>query len=481
MEQHPAHLWNRVKAKLRFICGEAAYNSWIKPLQLVSADTHEVILACPTRFIREWVHAHYHEELLTSWQHEIATLYGLSVIVRADAGVPANDGHNFETRAAVTEHHADVLHATLSARPSQQHATPVEEPVNFTFDDITLDGRFTFDQFIVGSNNQLAYMLAKHIAEQPALNSHERSFYICSPVGMGKTHLLQAIAQHIQQHQPERRALYLSAEKFMYEFIRALRQKSMLEFKQALRSADILLIDDIQFIAGKKTTQEEFSSTLSALMDSGKQVVISCDRSPAQLQGMDHRIMSRFIGGMVAEVQPCNFETRLNILEKKILLLSNTIGDEIKVSSDILHYIASTVTSNVRELEGALNRVVAHARLMKQDMSLETTQMILRDVLKTNNRAITIDRIKGIVAEHCQVTMAELNSQRRLRSIARPRQMAMYLTKRFTTHSLPEIGRAFGGKDHTTVMHAVKRIEQLCTDDHTTRQEIEELTRMIQG
>lgn len=478
----PLQSWNRVRAKLRFICGEAAFNSWIKPLHLVEVDANEVVLACPTRFIREWVNSHYHEELLTSWQNEISTVYALNIIVQQSTNdVTLEDSVMSAPRAAVTEHHADVIHATLSSRPAQGSAeafSQPEEPARF-FDDIVLDPRFTFDEFVVASHNQLAAMLAKHIAEQPAVSPHERSYYICSAVGMGKTHLLQAIAHRLQQD-GSRKALYLSAEKFMYEFIRALRQKSMLEFKQALRSVDVLLIDDIQFIAGKKTTQEEFSSTLSAIMDSGKQVVVSCDRTPANLQGLESRIMSRFVGGMVAEIQPCSYETRLTILEKKLALLSKTIGDTIEVCPATLQYIANSVNNNVRELEGALNKVVAHARLMKQDITLETTQLILRDVLRSSNRAVTVERIKQLVAEHCQVTMAELNSQRRLRSIARPRQLAMYLTKRFTSHSLPEIGRAFGGKDHTTVLHAVKRVEELCAQDDKLRKDVEELSRQIQ-
>ncbi len=286
---------------------------------------------------------------------------------------------------------------------------------------------------------------------------------------------MHAIAWQIRRNDPKRRVIYLSAEKFMYQFIRALRFKDTMAFKQQFRSVDVLMIDDVQFISGKDTTQEEFFHTFNALVDQNRQVIISADKSPTDLEGMEERLRSRLGWGLVADIHPTTYELRLGILQAK----ADAMGAQ--VSPKVLEFLAHKITSNVRELEGALNRIVAHADLVGRQISLETTQEVLHDLLRANDRRVTIDEIQKRVAEHFNIRLADMSSTRRARAVARPRQVAMYLAKQLTARSLPEIGRKFGGRDHTTVMHAVKKVEELRTSDPSFAEDVDLLRRMLES
>ena len=294
-------------------------------------------------------------------------------------------------------------------------------------------------------------------------------------MGLGKTHLMHAIAWAIRQKDPSRKVIYLSAEKFMYQFIRALRFKDTMAFKQQFRSVDVLMIDDVQFISGKDSTQEEFFHTFNALVDQNRQVIVSADKSPSDLEGMEERLRSRLGWGLVADIHPTTYELRLSILESKAEALRADIPLKVR------EFLAHKITSNVRELEGALNRIVAHSELVGRSITLETTQEVLHDLLRANDRRVTIDEIQKRVAEHFNIRVADMHSARRARAVARPRQVAMYLAKQLTARSLPEIGRKFGGRDHTTVMHAVKKVEELRATDPAFAEDVELLRRMLEN
>ena len=332
-----------------------------------------------------------------------------------------------------------------------------------------LDPRCTFENFVVGPPNQLACAAAKRVAElaAPPFNP----LFVYGGVGLGKTHLMHAIAWQIRQQSPSRKVVYLSAEKFMYQFIRALRFKDTMSFKELFRSADVLMVDDVQFIGGKGSTQEEFFHTFNTLVDRGRQIVISADRSPSELHGLEERIRSRLGWGLVVDIHPTTYELRLDILRRKAALLAH----QAAVPDPVLEFLAERITANVRELEGALNRVIAQATLVGRAITLAIAQETLRDLLRAHERRITIEDIQKRVAEHYGLRMADMLSARRARAVARPRQVAMYLTKQLTPRSLPEIGRKFGNRDHTTVMHAIRRIEELRAIDPALNEDIEVL------
>ncbi|MDH3663480.1 MAG: chromosomal replication initiator protein DnaA, partial [Alphaproteobacteria bacterium] len=323
--------------------------------------------------------------------------------------------------------------------------------------------------------NELAFAAAKRIAELNELPFNP--LFIYGGVGLGKTHLMHAIAWEIQRQDPSRKVVYLSAEKFMYQFIRALRFKDTMRFKELFRSVDVLMVDDVQFIGGKDSTQEEFFHTFNTLIDRGSQIVISSDRSPAELSGLEERIRSRLGWGLVVDIHPCTYELRLGILQSK----AEGLAAHVKVPDRVLEFLALRITSNIRELEGALNRIVAQATLVGRAITLEMAQEVLQDLLRAHERRITIEEIQKRVAEHYGIKLSDMHSARRARVVARPRQVAMYLAKQLTPRSLPEIGRRFGGRDHTTVMHAIKKIEELRAQDSVMSEDIEKLRRQLHG
>jgi chromosomal replication initiator protein len=338
-----------------------------------------------------------------------------------------------------------------------------------------LDMRFTFENFVVGSPNQLAYAAAFAVAESSAAITESNPLFLYGSVGLGKTHLMHAIAWHIKNTQPNRKVIYMSAEKFMYQFVRALRNKDVLSFKERFRSVDVLMIDDIQFICGKDSTQEEFFHTFNALIDNNRQMVISCDRSPSDLDNVEERIKSRLGWGLVADVHSTTYELRIGILQSKVEQMN------ISVPRNVIEFLANKITSNVRELEGALNKVVAHSTLIGREITLENTREILRDLLRANERIITIEEIQKKVANRYNIKISDMSSSSKSRDVARPRQIAMYLSKVLTPKSLVDIGKKFGKKDHTTVIHAVKKIEELSASDKEFLEEVELLTKILQS
>jgi chromosomal replication initiator protein len=455
--------WARVKGRLKSEFGEATYGRWLKPLTLVAVNEAEVCLAAPTRFMRDWVATHYGERLRQFWAGERPGVRAVEVVVGAGR-LPSREA---EAPAAVA---AAPARAAVAAAPDADGAPDDAGKVEFG---APLDPRFTFENFVVGKPNELAYAAARRVVEADAVPFNPLFLY--GGVGLGKTHLMHAIAWAIRQRNPKRRIIYLSAEKFMFQFIRALRHKDTMAFKQQFRSVDVLMVDDVQFISGKDLTQEEFFHTFNALVDQNRQIIISADKSPSDLDGLEERMRSRLGWGLVADIHPTSYELRLGILQSK----AEHMKAEIPLK--VLEFLAHKITSNIRELEGALNRIVAHATLVGRPITLETTQEVLSDLLRANDRRVTIDEIQKRVAEHYNIRVADMHSARRARAVARPRQVAMYLAKQLTARSLPEIGRKFGGRDHTTVMHAVRKVEELCGCDQSFGEDVELLRRMLES
>jgi chromosomal replication initiator protein len=453
--------WNRVLKRLRGDLGETQFRSWFQEIHAERVEDGEGVVSLPTRFLRNWVATHYADKLLAAWRAENPAVRRLTIIVEPHAAPPAR---NNGAPAAPAE---PTLIAPIPVTETGEDRAQMSAP---------LDPRFTFTNFVVGKPNELAHAAARRVAEAFSAPAHSVPFnplFLYGGVGLGKTHLMHAIAWHVRTHAPLRKVIYLSAEKFMYQFIRALRFKSTMDFKDQFRSVDLLMIDDVQFISGKDSTQEEFFHTFNALVDQNRQIVISADKSPSDLEGLEERMRSRLGWGLVADLHPTTYELRLGILHAK----AEAAGAQ--VPGKVLEFLAHKITSNVRELEGALNRIIAHTQLVGRVITLESAHELLHDLLRANERHVTIDEIQKKVAEHFNIKMAEMTSARRARIVARPRQVAMYLAKQLTPRSLPEIGRKFGGRDHTTVMHAVKKIEELTAADRALGEDVELLRRML--
>lgn len=445
--------WGGVKSDLIKHYGEAAFTSWFSRMHLLEATNHRILLAVPTNFMRDWIKSNYLPTITQLYQHYDSTINEVELIT------------------------VDKLPEASNSLALATKAHPIEEdisPENHLFNS-PLDPRFTFENFVVGPPNQLAYAAALAVAESKGAVSESNPLFLYGGVGLGKTHLMHAIAWQIQKSQPGRKVIYMSAEKFMYQFVRALRNKDIISFKERFRNIDVLMIDDIQFICGKDSTQEEFFHTFNALIDNNRQMVISCDRSPSDLNNIEDRVKSRLGWGLVADVHSTTYELRLGILESKI--------DQLRVTMprNVIEFLAGKITSNVRELEGALNKVIAHSTLIGREITLENTQDILKDLLRASERIVTLEEIQKKVAARYNIKVSDLSSDSRARDIARPRQIAMYLSKMLTPKSLTDIGRKFNKKDHSTVIHAVKNIEKLCNLDKDFEEEINLLTRILQG
>jgi len=454
-----ANLWGNVIRDLVAHYGVDLYKSWFSKINFIEAQGNSsVILSAPSNFVRDWIKSNYFEMISGLWLHHDSNIKYVDIITRETQSLPQTDDiytQSFPQPIALADS-SNVLDGNNNILAS-------------------LDPRFTFENFVVGSPNELAYAASLAVAESDQVVVKSNPLFLYGGVGLGKTHLMHAIAWHCHEKHPKRKVLYMSAEKFMYRFIKALRNKDIMSFKDEFRSVDVLMIDDIQFICGKESTQEEFFHTFNAIIDNNKQMVISCDRSPTDLDNVEDRIKSRLGWGLVADVHRTTYELRVGILESKLEKM------KITISKNVIDFLASKITSNVRELEGALNKVIAHSTLVGREVTLETTQDILRDLLRSNERTINIEEIQKKVASRYNIKVAEMSSARRLRSIARPRQIAMYLSKTLTSRSLADIGANFGKKDHTTVMHAVKKIEELMTKDAEFHEEITLLTRILQS
>jgi len=470
--------WDRVKTRLKQEFGDSAYKSWVTPIVATSLRDGEVELSVPTRFMRDWITTHYAERIRALWNGENPSVR--KITLRVDSGkIDVTKPDTVKAEAPKMTSAPPV--AAPAARPaglSRVPARPVAETApqgSPLGPDLSapLDARYNFENFVVGKPNEFAYAAAKRVAESDQVSFNPLFLY--GGVGLGKTHLMHAIAWEIRQRTPHRRVIYLSAEKFMYSFVRALRNQDTVSFKEQFRSVDVLMIDDVQFIAGKDATQEEFFHTFNALVDQGRQIVLSADKSPSSLEEIGDRLRSRLASGLVADLHPTTFELRLGILDAKAEQLGVVVPQKVK------EFLAHKITSNVRELEGALTRLVAHAQLVGGSLSLETTQELLQDLLRAHDRRLTMEEIQKRVAEHFKIRVSDMSSARRSRAVARPRQVAMYLSKQLTSRSLPEIGRAFGGRDHTTVIHAVRKIEELVKLDTAFAEDVELLTRMLES
>jgi chromosomal replication initiator protein len=454
--------WFQVQTMLRSEFGETTYRTWLGPLQLAGVEADRVLLTAPTRFLRDWIAAHYADRIRALWHRLNPSIAGVALLVE-----PASTAAPLAAPSAAL---SSPIPARAAMTPPLEASPAPEAEIG-----APLDPRCTFEGFVVGPPNELASAAARRVAElaAPPFNP----LFLYGGVGLGKTHLMHAIAWQIRRQSPDRKVVYLSAEKFMYQFIKALRFKDTMSFKDLFRSADVLMVDDVQFIGGKGSTQEEFFHTFNTLVDRGRQIVISADRSPSELLGLEERIRSRLGWGLVVDIHPTTYELRLDILRRKASLLAR----EAEVPDRVLEFLAARITANVRELEGALNRIAAQATLVGRAITLEIAQEILQDLLRFHERRITIEDIQRKVAEHYGLRMADMVSARRARAVARPRQVAMYLAKQLTPRSLPEIGRKFGGRDHTTVMHAIRRIEELRALDMTLNEDVEQLRRLLTG
>jgi chromosomal replication initiator protein len=459
--------WARVRGRLRQEFGEATFRSWLKPLTLAGRRGADLRISVPSRFMRDWVATHYADRLRTLWSSENPDIHTVEVIVDTTQGETVNQAE------PALEEAPEIVEAPETGGFSSPAIIRDQEPDALDEWSGNLDPRLTFENFVVGKSNELAQAAAFRVAESDQVPFNPLFLY--GGVGLGKTHLMHAIAWQIRRKKPEKRVIYLSAEKFMYQFIRALRSKNTMAFKERFRTVDVLMVDDVQFIIGKDSTQEEFFHTFNALFDQNRQVVLSADKSPSDLQGLEERMRTRFGWGLVADIHPTTYELRLGILHTK------AEQSKMQVPQKVMEFLAHRISSNVRELEGALTRIVVHASLIGAPITIETTQELLKDLLRANDRKVTIEEIQRRCAEHFNIKQADMQSPRRARQVARPRQVAMYLAKQLTTRSLPEIGRKFGGRDHTTVMHAVKKVEELCAADATFLEDVELLKRMLEG
>ncbi|HKK35700.1 MAG TPA: chromosomal replication initiator protein DnaA [Paracoccaceae bacterium] len=465
--------WARALARMREEVGAHEYENWLLRLELVGVDSGAARVAAPTRFISGWVERHYGESLLRRVARELPQVTRLSFhAAPTAAAVCAMDGSPEEPPAGTSASASAPSTPAAAPSPAAGDGDAGLSPSQ------RLDPRFTFERFVVGKPNELAHAAARRVAEGEQVTFNPLFLYSAS--GLGKTHLMHAIGWRLAELRPEARVMLLTAEQFMYRFIQALRSKEMISFKQMFRSVDVLMIDDVQFIAGKDSTQDEFFHTFNALVDQGKQVVISGDRNPVEMDGLEERIKSRLQWGLVVDLHPTDYELRLGILQSKVEALA-AAHPEVEVSPRVLEFLAHRISSNVRVLEGALTRLMAFASLVGRRADLEMAQECLADVLRASDRKVTVEEIQRKVATHFNLRINDMLSPRRARAVARPRQMAMYLSKTLTSKSLPDIGRRFGGRDHTTVIHAVRTIEKLKETDAQIAEDVELLRRMLEA
>ncbi len=468
----PSDAWAKIKSRLRAELGEDVFASWFRGVELEQVDDEVVHLTVATRFLRNWLRTHYYDFVLRLARAEWPSAERVEFRVRQP---------HFGTEG-VGELPRQRRMAVLPAQAAPEAAPPLPMPLRTGyggFEGSPLDPRLSFTSFVVGGTNRLAHAAAQEVAgafstPQPLFNP----LFFHGNVGLGKTHLLHAISWDVKQRKPEAEVLYLTAERFMSGFVQALRARDALAFKEKLRKIDILLIDDMEFLQGP-TIQQEFCHTLNSLIDGGRQVVVAADRAPTQLDKLDMRMRSRLGGGLVAEIGSMDYELRHKILLKRAQeACAETRG--LNVSDTVLAFLAERLTESGRELEGAVHRLRASYQLTDEPVTIETAEQIVRDLMRgAEPRRVRIDDILRTVSKHYGVNRGDLLSGRRNRSIVRPRQIGMYLAKLLTSRSLPEIGRRFGNRDHTTVLHAIRKIEQLMNDDNQLREEIELLKRLL--
>mgnify|MGYP002765718642 FL=1 len=465
--------WGQICTQLKSEFGETNYDSWLRPLSVGSFNDGVMNICVPTTFMKNWVITHYSDRIHKMWEQKNPEIKQVNFVVQTSN---TDRFHNSDSS----------LLKKISTNPTPQNLyasnyNPNGKVVNFN-DYARNDGwlqlsaplnpAYTFDTFVVGKTNEFAYAAARKVAE--SRNVSFNPLFLYSGVGLGKTHLMHAIAWHIRRQDPSRNVIYLSAEQFLYKFVKALRYKDTDAFKEQFRSVDVLMVDDVQFIGNKGATQEEFFHTFNSLIEEGRQIILSADKMPSDLDGIEASLKSRLNSGLVADIHPTDFDLRLGILRNKAKQMGITLPDRVA------EFLAQKITANIRELEGSLHRIAAHSQLFSdREITLDMTQDVLKDMLRSIDRKTTIDEIQKKVAEYFNISVKELQSSRRARTVARPRQIAMYLAKLLTSRSLPEIGRKFD-RDHTTVMHAVRKVEELIVEDTSLAENIDTLRRALE-
>ena len=454
--------WSKIRLILKSRLGKNIFKNWIESIELVKIEKKSALFNVPNSFIANWIDRNYRETIIETFKNEEIFIDDILFEFKNKNSLPFSNEKNIPQKR---DNNLSNIKNSLDNNNIELPSSP-------------LDKRFTFERFVVGKPNELAHAAAKRVSETGPVTFNPLFLY--GGVGLGKTHLMHAIAWQIKKTNPSSRMLYLSAEQFMYRFVQALRFKDMYGFKEIFRSVDILMVDDVQFIAGKESTQDEFFHTFNALVEQGKQLVISGDRAPGEIDGLEERIKSRLAWGLVVDLHPTDYELRLGILQSKVEIQSK-LHPGININNGILEFLAHRISSNVRVLEGSLTRLFAYASLVGRPIDIDMAQECLADILRISERKVTIEEIIRKVADHYNLRMSDMISARRSRTISRPRQLAMFLSKNLTSKSLPEIGRRFGGRDHTTVIHAVKKIEELKNKDLQIAEEVEILRRMLEA
>lgn len=465
--------WERVRTKLRNVLGEDVYTSWFASIEFEHGDAATAYLSVPTRFLKSWIQGHYRDQLFDLWKAQCKTIGRVELAVRSATRPKIENG----VSSGNANGHGNGLAQSLNA-PSAQTAPRRPQPASGPLGGSPVDGRYSFESFCEGAANRVALAAAKMVAEGSSATPFNPLF-LHAGVGRGKSHLLHAITQTARMSGPQRNVVYLTAEHFMFRFVAAIRNQSGVAFKEGLREIDLLLIDDVQFLQGK-SAQQEFCHLLNVLIDGARQVVVAADRPPAELESLDERVRSRLGGGVAFEIGPPDLELRRNILRSRYNVARGTTPG-LDIPDPILEYVAQSVVSNGRDLEGALNRLVAQWQFTNVPVTISSAEITLRDLIGAREpRRVRIEDIQKVVSRHFNVSKSDLLSSRRTRTIVRPRQIAMFLSKAMTPRSLPEIGRRFGGRDHTTVLHAVRKIEELIRGDRSLGDEVELLRKMIE-
>ncbi len=442
--------WKEIQKKMKSVFGNDVYESWLKKINFIEKFKNYILLSVPTRFIRDWITSRYLDEILRIIKETNKNISRIELRIE-DANIPKIEGNNI---------------------PSSK-----KENVSFIKDSFLqynrIDQNKNFDNFIISQSNKLAFEASKKVTENLA---HYNPLYIYGGVGMGKTHLLNAIGLNLKN---SNKIMFISAERFMYQFVKSIKSNEMVKFKDYFRNTDVLIVDDIQFMNGKEAMQEEFFHTFNALIEKGSQVVVSADRAPNKLSRIQERIKSRFSGGLVIDIQKPDFELRYKIVQTKIDELNILNSNIIKISEEVKKFISTEIKTSIREIVGAINRVISFSRIYNKEPNLSEVKIILKDLLNLSENNVTIDQIQSLVCKFFKISKNEMLSSRRSRYLVRPRQTAIYLTKILTSKSLPEIGREFSNRDHTTIIHSVKTIEKLKKNDLELNANIDTLKNKI--
>ena len=439
--------WNEVLKNFKTTFGNDVYESWLKNINLKKEFNHYVVLTAPTRFVRDWIVSRYADKMLDIIQTFKKSIQRIEFFI--EESKEKSDKIDFRRDSQISSIENSLLN----------------------YNRFNLNN--SFDHFMVGESNELAYTAARKVCTQ---SSHYNPLFIYSVVGMGKTHLLNAIGLDIEN---SRKVMFISAERFMYHFIRSIKSNDMVKFKDFFRKANVFIIDDIQFVAGKEAMQEEFFHTFNALIERGSQIVVASDRSPSNLDRVQGRIKSRLSGGLVIDIQPPDLNLRIKILRSKFEDIKKNFNENYNLNDEVFKFLATEITSSIREMVGALNRVLAFSKINTKSPNIYECKRILKDFINDNKKSINVESIQNIVAVYFNLNIQEMLSPRRSRSLARPRQIAMYLAKKYTTNSLPDIGRKFSNRDHTTVIHAVKKIDELIKNDNEIKHSITEIIKRL--